>query len=178
MKLIVGLGNPEKKYENTRHNVGYFVVDKLRRVFDLKTQNSRRRRGSPKAAKLKSMIFVKTGVFMNESGKAVKKLITNHHSLLTDLYVVHDDLDIPLGKYKIQFGKGPHNHKGVGSVEEELKTEEFWRIRVGIENRVQGSGDRVPGEIYTLQDFLPEERGIIDHVISEIKEKLESGAIH
>lgn len=160
MRLIIGLGNPGKQYENTRHNVGYRVVDALQFK-----------------SKFKEMTFKKTNVFMNESGKAVKKLITNYQLPTTDLYIVHDDLDIPLGKFKIQYGKGPKDHKGVHSVENELRTNEFWRIRVGIENREVSKVPNVPkvpkGEEYTLQDFLPEESKIIEKVIEEIWRSLQ-----
>ncbi|MBI3289970.1 peptidyl-tRNA hydrolase [Candidatus Microgenomates bacterium] len=171
--IIVGLGNPDVKYANTRHNVGHMVVDALNKVTGDKVQG---------------IVIKKTDVFMNNSGEAVKRLITNHtfdklsagHSLITDLYVVHDDLDIPLGQFKIQFGKGPKDHNGIKSVEEELGTKEFWRIRVGIENRVQGThstssgqaGDRVQGEEYVLQNFLPEEKKIIENVTREIATRL------
>lgn len=159
MKLIVGLGNPGKKYENTRHNVGYRVVDKL---------------GESGKGKEKSWITTKTQTYMNESGQAVKRLITNHHSLLTDLYIVHDDLDISLGQFKIQFGKGPKDHNGIASIEDTLGTNEFWRVRVGIENRGKGEGRRVKGEEYVLEEFTEEEKGVIDGVIGEIVQELNS----
>ncbi|MBI2405452.1 peptidyl-tRNA hydrolase [Candidatus Microgenomates bacterium] len=151
MQLIVGLGNPGKQYENTRHNVGYIVIEELKK------------RKLPK-----SVVAKKTGVYMNESGKAVKKLTTDYRLLTTALYVVHDDLDIPLGQFKIQFAKGPKDHKGIQSIEETLGTNEFWRVRVGIENRGQVTGNREKGEEYVLQDWTSEERTIIDAVIKEV----------
>ncbi|MEK7182841.1 MAG: aminoacyl-tRNA hydrolase, partial [Patescibacteria group bacterium] len=119
MKLIVGLGNPGKQYENTRHNVGYMVIDKIKN----------------QKLKIKNMMLVKTNVFMNNSGEAIKKLTTDYRLQTTDLYVVHDDLDIPLGQFKIQYGRGPKDHKGIQSIEETLGTNEFWRVRVGVDNR-------------------------------------------
>lgn len=149
MKLIVGLGNPEEHYGNTRHNVGYTVIDKLK---NLKTE------------KLKNIIFTKTNVFMNESGKAVKKLIDHYALPINHLYIVHDDLDIPLGQFKIQWARGPKDHKGIQSVEEALGTDQFWRVRVGVEHRANGVGQRVSGEEYVLQEFTKEEREVIDRV--------------
>lgn len=153
MKLIVGLGNPGKKYEKNRHNVGYMVVDALKR------------RNLPK-----NVVVAKTSVFMNESGRAVKKLITNYHLPITNLYIIHDDLDIPLGKFKIQKGKGPKDHKGVESVDKALGTREYWHVRVGVDNR--NPENRTPGEEYVLQDFLPKERKVIEKVVVQIAEEL------
>lgn len=151
MTLIIGIGNPEKKYANTRHNVGYMVVDSLSKGIGYRVQG---------------VVIKKTDVFMNDSGTAVKKIMENGKWKLENLYVVHDDLDIPLGQFKIQFGKGPKDHNGIKSVEEELGTKDFWRVRIGIENR--DSANRIPGVEYTLQDFEPEERKVIDKVIGEV----------
>jgi len=149
MKLIIGLGNPGEKYKNNRHNVGYIVIDKLSRMV-----NGQR------------LMAKKTNSFMNNSGEAVKKMI-NHYSLNIDhLYIVHDDLDIPLGSYKIQFGVGPKVHNGVASVEKELGTKDFWRVRVGVDNR--DPENRVDGYDYVLQDFTQEERKILDGIIGKV----------
>ncbi len=172
MKLIIGLGNPGEKYRNNRHNVGYMVADKLSKTQKLK--NSKQVNNQ-----LRCKIF-KSDKFMNESGNFVKKLTSAYakgassaYSLVpNDLYIVHDDLDIPLGSYKIQFGKGPKVHRGLQSIEEALDTADFWRVRVGVENRKvpQVSGvPRVPrGEKYVLQDFTKEEKVILDKVIGKV----------
>ena len=154
MKLIIGLGNPGEKYKNNRHNVGYMVVDKL------KTKN----------LKLKSVIVIKTNTFMNDSGSFVKKLTSDYCLVPSDLYVVHDDLDLPLGTWKIQFAKGPKDNGGINSIEQVLGTNNFWRIRVGIDNR--NSEARTPGEEYTLEDFTKDEKVILDKVIDEVCKKL------
>ena len=158
MKLIIGLGNPGKQYENTRHNVGYLVVDQLRK------------KNLPK-----DLVIKKTGAFMNESGKAVKNLTTNYQLPTTNLYVVHDDLDISLGQFKIQKGRGPKDHKGIQSVEDVLGTSEFWRVRIGVDNR--DPENRIPGEEYVLQEFTDEEKRIRDKVISEVIKDLVSKII-
>jgi len=90
--------------------------------------------------------------------------------LSTDLYIVHDDLDIKLGEYKIQKGKGPKVHKGINSIEKALGTDDFWRVRVGVDNR--DSNNRTPGEQYVLQDFTSEEKEILDKVLDETCKKL------
>jgi PTH1 family peptidyl-tRNA hydrolase len=148
MKLIIGLGNPGEKYKNNRHNVGYMVIDKLKKGF-------------------------KTNCFMNESGKIVKKLIEQYKVDLPNLWIIHDDLDIPLGNYKIQFGRGPKEHNGLKSIEEKLGTKDFWRVRIGIENRGEPHFAEVSrGKEYVLEDFTNEERKVLDRVIFEVCKKL------
>ena len=159
MKLVIGIGNPGEKYKNNRHNVGHFVVDELK---NLGTK------------KLKNITVVKTNTYMNESGIFVKKLVNQYKINLSNLWVIHDDLDIPLGSYKIQFGKGPKLHNGVNSIEKELGSEDFWRVRVGIENRMINdkwpmlNGKKISGEEYVLQDFTEEERSILDATIRKL----------
>lgn len=179
MKLIVGLGNPGEKYKNNRHNVGFRVVDALAskiaseqgsklawkaekkfnsEVFSLQTTHHQ-------------LLIAKPTTFMNDSGKAVKALVKWFKIKHDDLYVVHDDLDIPLGGYKIQKGKGPELHYGVNSIEESLGTKDFWRVRVGVDNR--NPENRISGEQYTLEDFAEEERQIIENDIEEIIKELQ-----
>lgn len=160
MKLIIGLGNPGEKYRNNRHNVGYMVADKLSKTQKLK--NSKQVNNQ-----LRCKIF-KSDKFMNESGNFVKKLTSAYSLVPNDLYVVHDDLDIPLGSYKIQFGKGPKVHRGLQSIEEALGTGDFWRVRVGIENRIKNNELRIKGEQYVLEDFTKEEEVILDKVIGKV----------
>jgi PTH1 family peptidyl-tRNA hydrolase len=153
MKLLVGLGNPGEKFEGTRHNAGFLLVDALQKV---KPPHD--------------LIVRKSDMFMNESGIFVKKLVDRYELDLNNLYIAHDDLDIPLGAYKIQFGTGPKVHNGVNSVEKELGTKDFWRIRIGVDNRKPD--DRIQGEEYVLQDFKDEERKILNSIIAEICKKL------
>lgn len=149
MKLIIGLGNPGKKYCNNRHNAGYMVIDALNSG-DLP----------------KGVIAKKTNVYMNNSGEDVKKFVRFYKVSRDELYIIHDDLDIPLGQYKIQFGKGPKVHNGVNSVEEALGETDFWRVRVGVDNRDPES--RIPGEQYVLQDFTIGERKILADAMKNI----------
>jgi len=153
MRLIVGLGNPGKKYAKTRHSVGYMVVDKL------KTEIEER----------KDIVLVKPITFMNDSGIAVREAFKNSNIGLSDLYVIHDDLDIPLGTYKIQLGKGPRTHKGLLSIYEKLGTKNFWHVRIGVENRADKT---ISGEVYTLMSFEPQEQEIVAGVIGEVCKKL------
>lgn len=147
MKLIIGLGNPGGKYQNNRHNAGHLLVDYL------------------KEQKLKGISFLKTSVFMNNSGEFVAEKLDRDFNL-NNLFIAFDDLDISLGDYKIQKGKGPKDHRGLSSVEESLGTNDFWHIRIGVDNRELEN--KTPGEVYVLEDFSPEEKEILQDVFGEI----------
>lgn len=179
MKLFIGLGNPGESYSQNRHNVGYMVIDALNSYMEStfrKSANTISPRSQMKMLQASVMeypnhvILTKPLVFMNDSGLAVKKLVERYKIKLDDLYIIHDDLDIPLGEYKIQKGKGPALHKGLASVEERLKRNDFWRIRVGIENRNNDS--KIPGDIYVLQNFARDEEEKIGNAIREIVKEI------
>ncbi len=158
MYLIVGLGNPGEKYKNNRHNVGHFFIDYLINEF--------------KNSQINKFRLYKTACYMNESGKFVKKLIRNPQSAIDQLIIVHDDLDIPLGKFRIDVGRGPKLHNGVESIEQYLKTKDFFRVRIGVDNR-QVTGP-IDGEAYVLQNFRPGEKNIIIHTFPKIYLQLEN----
>lgn len=154
MFVIIGLGNPGKKYHNNRHNVGHKLVDYL------KSKNIK-------------MKLLKTDCFMNVSGSFVKKIISRFKIKTEELIIAHDDLDIPLGSFKIQKAEGPKLHRGLVSIEKALKTKNFWRIRIGIDNR--SPQNRCEGETYVLQDFLPQELEILENqVFPKIPERLKT----
>ena len=151
-KLIIGLGNPGSKYKHTRHNVGYMFVDKFKKTRNIKA------------------IAVRTDSSMNNSGDFVKRLVNKRTLNGIELYIVHDDLDIALGKFKIQKGKGPKDHKGLNSIYKALGTKDFYHVRIGVDNR--DPEDKVEGEKYVLQNFSGEERKIIDKVLSGLVKEL------
>lgn len=171
MKLIVGLGNPGEKYQHNRHNVGFMVADCLAAMVE---GGVWREESKFKAQVIKtaSYILVKPSTFMNESGKSVSMIARFYQVKYADLYIVHDDLDIELGSYKIQHAKGPRIHYGVNSVEAELGTEDFWRVRVGVENREIRGNKGVAGEKYSLQDFSQEESRVVERVIEKVVDEL------
>ena len=107
---------------------------------------------------------------MNDSGSFVKKIVDKNNLDLSNLYIIHDDLDIPFGSFKIQFGKGPKDHNGILDIEEKLGSKDFWRVRVGIDNRPM---DFKPmGEVYTLENFTDDEKQLLEKTIKEICKKL------
>ncbi len=162
MKVILGLGNPGIDYVGTRHNAGVVFVDKIFSIqYSVLGGYGWRKHYDALVYKTSNLVLVKTkDIFMNESGK----LIFNIQYSISNIYVAHDDLDLKLGEYKIQFGKGPKDHNGVESVENALKTKEFWRIRIGIDNRTTP----VDGETYVLQKFTPEEKIILENTLDAI----------
>lgn len=175
MKLFIGLGNPGEKYQNNRHNVGKLFIDYFineltgLRVSELKEKNKL----IAKVFENNDLILTKTENFMNVSGQVIKKILKTFYVPRSKFYIIHDDLDIPLGKFKIQFAQGPKLHNGIKSIEEALKTKDFWRIRIGIDNRKKENW--IEGEKYVLQDFLPEEQQILKaQVFPKILERIKS----
>ncbi|MEK9200900.1 MAG: aminoacyl-tRNA hydrolase [Patescibacteria group bacterium] len=161
MKIIVGLGNPGAEYAVTRHNAGLMFVNYF--ADQLHSEYGWRKHYGVEVFKTPDLVLVRSHeVFMNESGRMLQGLPEG------ELWLVHDDLDIKLGEYKIQKGVGPKVHGGVNSVEQTLGEKDFWRIRIGIENRIMNNESRIMGEEYVLQKFSLEEKRIIDEVIVKI----------
>ena len=176
--LITGIGNPDMKYHNTRHNAGYFGIDAVRQELQFEGFYSDKGFKYDKSlmseitpvqwASRDAIILQKTKTAMNNSGDAVKRVFERFG--IEEFILFHDDLDICLGDYKIQKGKSPKGHKGVNSIEDALGRTDFWRVRIGIDNRQEG--DRIPGEDYVLQRFNKEELDILQKVCMEASEEL------
>ena len=171
MKLIIGLGNPGEEYKKTRHNAGFLAVDKLvlnSKYQVLSTQSKFNTEISNGIIDNEKIILAKPQTFMNNSGEAVKTIVDYYKIKLEDIIVTHDDLDIPLGEYKISKNKNSGGHKGVQSIIDHLGTKDFTRIRIGImiENK------KTPTEKFVLERFSEKEMGIIGEVIEEIKDEI------
>lgn len=147
MTIIVGLGNPGKKFEKTRHNVGFRVIDELSKQ------------------KMRGFIIAKPQTFMNNSGKAVKALVNFYKTKPEDLWIIHDDLDLPIGKIKVAKGRGSAGHKGVESIIKELKTKDFNRLRIGT---CPQTGKPKHVEEFVLQNFTKQEEKILKEVIKQV----------
>ncbi|MDP2789467.1 MAG: aminoacyl-tRNA hydrolase [bacterium] len=133
MKLVVGLGNPGEEYENTRHNTGWVVLDfMLGKKIEWKESSGTKALFYKDSISGKPVEYLKPTTFMNKSGNAVLYAKDKHKVPLKDIIVIHDDIDLPLGKMKISFNRSSGGHNGLGSVIKSLKSEEFLRIRVGI----------------------------------------------
>ncbi len=167
MILIVGLGNPGRKFNRTRHNIGFRVLDDLSKENDfsdfklLKKFNSLISEGEISGKKI---LLVKPQTFMNKSGQAVKLLIKNLKLKIKNLFVVHDDIDLPLGKIKIIKNRGSAGHKGVESIIREMATKNFVRFRIGIQPQ---KGKPKNPENFVLQKFSKNEEKIIKKVIKK-----------
>src|SRR3989344_2965700 len=155
MKLVVGLGNPGKEYENTRHNAGRILVGILEKKLN--------------QSKIK---FLTPDTFMNNSGKAVASLIKTRKDL-KDLVVIYDDIDLPLGKIKISFNRSSGGHNGLGSVIKYLKSEEFLRVRVGISPATpKGVVKKPKGEKAVLNFLLGEFKKPEIEIIKKLSKKV------
>ncbi|MBI5182860.1 MAG: aminoacyl-tRNA hydrolase [Nitrospinae bacterium] len=175
MKVIVGLGNPDKEYQDTRHNIGFLVIDEIttRYKIDLNIKRFCSLLGEGEIHS-ENVLLVKPLTYMNRSGKAVKSILDTLNLLSRDIIVIHDDIDIPLGKIKKKFKGGDAGHKGIRSIIEYIGTGDFFRIRIGIGRPFEGED---PSE-YVLKRIADYEyesiRGSIDKAVEEI-EKIVSG---
>jgi PTH1 family peptidyl-tRNA hydrolase len=166
MKLIVGLGNPGSKYESTRHNVGFMVLDHLLKdlepvnksnwttqdklksdIYSLEYQS--------KTGEVEKIILAKPLTYMNNSGMAVGLISRFYKIKPIDIWVVHDELDLPLGFLKIRFGGGTAGHHGLDSILETLGTDKFWRFRMGIglSHKEEAEKHIANGQEFVLKGF-------------------------
>jgi PTH1 family peptidyl-tRNA hydrolase len=159
---VVGLGNPGDEYVETRHNMGRMVLDafvKKNECADWKEDKKLKSFVSNGKVGKNKAVLIKPETFMNKSGEAVKPIIKTKKAAET-LLVIHDDLDLPLGKIKISFNKSSGGHRGVESVIKAVKTEGFIRLRMGI------SGETASGKIKKPQG----EEKVIDTILGDFKE--------
>jgi len=181
MILIVGLGNPEEKYENTRHNLGFMAVEALAQKMMPASKTEWKNNAKFDAQILKineDLILVRPQTFMNASGFAVAKIISFYKIEPKNIWVLHDEMDIPVGKFKIKNKGGSAGHRGVASIIEQLGTTEFVRFRLGIGQPGQRIGeDKIDN--YVLAQLpskdLTEVRKMIKKTIEAIVLALEKG---
>ena len=163
MKLIVGLGNPGAKYQNTRHNFGFMALDLLAKKLNLTWRDSTKLKAE--VAKNADYILAKPTTFMNHSGFAVSALLKFYKISPADLIVIHDDLDIDLCKYKLSSDSRAAGHNGVQSIIDQLGSKKFARFRLGIRSDLDHETD---GETFVLEKFNTEET----KKLADILEKL------
>jgi peptidyl-tRNA hydrolase, PTH1 family len=179
MFLIIGLGNPGEKYENTRHNLGFMVLDAIVKEnnfpgfsFD-KNFHAKISQGVIASEKI---ILVKPQTFMNLSGGAVKEIASYYKITGQNLWVVHDDIDIVLGKIKISQDSGPGGHNGIKSIIENLGTQNFVRFRAGIQPE-KGKPKNV--ENFVIKNFLKQEtnkqKETIEKTVLAIQTSIKNG---
>jgi len=168
MILIVGLGNPGKKYQKTRHNLGFLILDKIKKTFKFSPwrldQKSNSLLSFGKIEKRK-IILAKPQTFVNLSGKAVKKLVFSYQILPENLWVIQDDLDLNWGKIKVSRGRGAAGHKGIESIINHLKTKDFFRIRIGIQPQAGRPKDL---KRFVLQNLTKAEEKLLKKIEKKI----------
>lgn len=162
MKLVVGLGNPGKKFDGTRHNVGFAVIDHLAKSPEVGAAQDR---FDAQVAEWRSgeakVLLMKPTTFMNLSGRAVRQAVDFYHLDLVDVLVLCDDVNLPLGKLRMR-ARGTHGgHNGLRDIQNHLGTSEYARLRIGVD---------VPGESelteHVLGKFRPGERAVIDEALA------------
>jgi PTH1 family peptidyl-tRNA hydrolase len=177
MKLIVGLGNPGRDYVNNRHNVGFKCVDLFAREhgISLTQRGARSKLGTGEIANTR-IVVAKPQTFMNLSGEAVSALVRRYNLSPEDVLVIHDDLDLPLGKIRIREKGSSGGHKGLKSIFSHLGTQDFPRIRVGIAP-AEGSDSAAPPEVdaveHVLSDFTDAEKTVMRDVYPRVAAAIE-----
>jgi PTH1 family peptidyl-tRNA hydrolase len=173
MKLIIGLGNPDKEYTTTRHNAGFLVIDKLLANCESKTKFDKKSNAEVAKTTLdkKRVLLAKPLTYMNNSGIAVRALMDFYKLKPEDIIVIHDDKDIPLGETRVQADRGPAGHNGIKSIIEHLGTQNFLRIRVGV---APGNQDKIKDTAsFVLGKFTATEIKKLNKVIENITKELE-----
>jgi len=173
MKIIVGLGNLGKQYENTRHNVGFLAMDKIVEKMaqkDIKVEFRLENKFEAEIAKIKlgneDVILVKPQTFMNLSGKAVKKVVDFYKiNPAKDLIVIYDDIDLPLAKVRIRSEGSSAGHNGLQSIIDELGTDRFMRVRIGIG---RPSNEAMKIEDWVLQALTEGEKELLFSTIEDL----------
>lgn len=168
MILIIGLGNIGEKYEQTRHNLGFMVLDALaEKILPLaKTKWQTDKKSNSQLIKINPRLFLmKPQTMMNASGFAVTKIASFYKVEPENVWVVYDDADLPLGKIKIRLGGGSGGHRGMDSIIEQLGTDKFVRFRLGIGEANRGK-DRLL-EKYVLKDFAANETNKVKQIIKK-----------
>jgi peptidyl-tRNA hydrolase, PTH1 family len=169
--LILGLGNPGPRYELTRHNAGFLVLDNLADKYKIKlTKNKYRSLYGEGEIEGLPVILAKPMTYMNESGKAIKALISAFNLSPEQILVTHDDIDLPLGKIKTKVKGGDGGQLGIRSTIETLRTREFYRIRIGVD-RPEDREDIVD---YVLSPFSEDESGLLNDVMNKGVQRIEA----
>lgn len=175
MKLIIGLGNPGRQYANTRHNVGFMCADFLQKKLELpefKLQKKFFAEISEGIFNNEKIIIAKPQTYMNVSGKSVKALLDFYHCEQDDLWVIFDDVDLPLGKIRVKPDGSAGSHNGMKSIVEALGFQNFPRIRIGIESRGQSSPSAQEISSFVLNKFNKQEMSTAQKATEEASNAL------
>jgi len=178
LKLIIGLGNPGKTYAHNRHNIGFRCLNHMAKLHSIqvKKHQCQSQTGTGRIAGVE-VLLAKPKTFVNLSGKAVGSLMRKYKIPVTDLIVIYDNLDLPLGKLRLRPDGSAGGHKGISSIISALGSEDFPRIKVGIGRPTDGDGNPLSDEDvivgYVLSDFTPQEDRTIKPAIDTVAEAID-----
>lgn len=171
MKIVIGLGNPGKKYYATRHNIGFLALDTIQKTFSFPDFQLKARFQAEIAEDfvgLHRTLIVKPQTFMNLSGETVLSLLSFYKLSPKDILVLHDDIDLPWGKIKFTNDSQSAGHRGVQNIIDRLGTQKFARLRIGVGPRPQ----HIPTEAFVLSPFGSEEITSLPTLLSDITQKI------
>ena len=164
MKLIVGLGNIGKEYENTRHNIGFRAIDAISKKYKFEiTKNKFDGYYEKILINGEQVIFLKPAKYMNLSGEVIKKYVDFYKININDILIICDDLDQDVGKYKLKQKGSSGGHNGLKNIELHLKTQEYKRLKIGISNN-----KLIDTKDYVLGKFSKEENEILNKIINNV----------
>ena len=169
MKLIVGLGNPGKEYENTRHNIGFMMIDYIIQELNI-TKSSEKMGGKYFETNIngEKVIFLKPQQYINLSGDVIIRFMNFYKIEKEDLFIIHDDLDLEVGKFKLREKGGSGGHNGLKNIELHLSTKDYKRIKIGISN-----DKNIETKDYVLGKFTKDEMELINPIIKKIPNIIE-----
>lgn len=168
MKLIVGLGNPGKEYDGTRHNIGFMVIDNFAKALNIKIDS--KKKGASYGQTIidgEKIFLLKPQHYINLSGEVVAEFINFYKIDIADILIVNDDLDLPLGVFKLKSRGSSAGHNGLKSIEAYLGTNEYKRLKIGISNMKE-----INTKDYVLGSFSTREKEIVDVTIEKSKDIL------
>lgn len=169
MKLIVGLGNPGKEYSNTRHNVGFMCIDKLSDYFNVSV-NSTKFNGlyTQFNHNGEKIILLRPGKYMNLSGEVIRDFVNFFKIDINDILIICDDLDTPVGTFRLRYKGSSGGHNGLKNIEQHLSTKEYKRIKIGISNN-----KNIDTKDYVLGKFTKDEMDLINPIIDKMPNIIE-----
>ena len=161
MKLIVGLGNPGKEYEKTRHNIGYMVIDNY--ITDVSWKNDKLANTYKTKINNEDVLFIKPTTFMNLSGEAVSYYVNYYKIELSNILIIQDDMDLELGKLRLKLNSADGGHNGIKNIIQNLNTKNFLRLKIGISKPENNVID------YVLSKFTNEEQKNLNESLNQTK---------
>jgi PTH1 family peptidyl-tRNA hydrolase len=174
MRILCGLGNPGAQYNNTRHNAGFIFLDAYARKHDFpefsekwNTLVSEKGQGDEK------VILVKPLTFMNKSGEALQRFVQFYKCPLDSVFLIYDDIDLPLGQIRFKEEGSAGTHNGMKSIIQCLGSSQFPRLRLGIESRGESAPKEMDLSTFVLAPFKPEEEELFEVSLKEGLDKLE-----